>query len=61
MDCAMEQSLKKMAVHMYRVYSMPVVFASHPGGRSVWHAALRMGRVSHCICTHMWDRIVNRP
>ena len=26
----MEQSLKKMAVHMYRVYSMPVVFASQP-------------------------------
>ena len=30
MDCAMEQSLKKMAVHMYGVYSMPVAFAWHP-------------------------------
>ena len=29
MDCAMEQSLKKMAVHMYGVYSTPVAFASH--------------------------------
>ena len=30
MDCAMEQSLKKTAVHMYGVYSTPVAFASHP-------------------------------
>jgi len=30
MDCAMEQSLKKTAVHMYGVYSTPFVFASHP-------------------------------
>ena len=29
MDCAMEQSLKKTAVHMYGVYSMPVTFASY--------------------------------
>ena len=28
MDCAMEQSLKKTAVHMYGVYSTPVAFAS---------------------------------
>ena len=26
MDCAMEQSLKKMAVHMYGVYNTPVTF-----------------------------------
>ena len=30
MDCAMEQSLKKTAVHMHGVYSTPVAFASHP-------------------------------
>ena len=30
MDCAMEQSLKKTAVHMYGVYSTPVAFTSHP-------------------------------
>ena len=30
MDCAMKQSLKKMVVHMYGVYSTPVAFASHP-------------------------------
>ena len=30
MDCAMEQSLKKTAVHMYGVYSTLVAFASHP-------------------------------
>jgi len=30
MDCAMEQSLKKTAVHMYGVYNTPVAFASHP-------------------------------
>ena len=30
MDCAMEQSLKKTAVHMYGLYSTPVEFASHP-------------------------------
>ena len=30
MDCAMEQSLKKMVEHMYGVYSTPVAFASHP-------------------------------
>ena len=30
MECAMEQSLKKTAVHMYGVYSTPVAFASHP-------------------------------
>ena len=29
MDCAMEQSLKKTAVHMYGVYSTPAAFASH--------------------------------
>ena len=34
MDCVMEQSLKKTAVHMYEVYSTPVAFASHPS-RSV--------------------------
>ena len=30
MDCAMEQSLKKTAAHMYGVYSTLVAFASHP-------------------------------
>ena len=30
MDCTMEQSLKKTAVHLYGVYSTPVTFASHP-------------------------------
>ena len=30
MDCAMEQSLKKTAVHMYGVYSTPAALASHP-------------------------------
>ena len=30
MDCAMEQSLKKTAGHMYGVYNMPVAFVSHP-------------------------------
>ena len=30
MDCAMEQRLKKTAVHMYGVYNTPVAFASHP-------------------------------
>ena len=30
MDCAMEQSLKKTAVHMYGVYSTPIAFAWHP-------------------------------
>ena len=30
MDCAMEQSLKKTAAHMYGVYNMPIAFASHP-------------------------------
>ena len=30
MDCAMEQSLKKMMVHMYGVYSTAVTFTSHP-------------------------------
>ena len=30
MDCAMEQSLKKTAVHMYGVYNTSVAFASHP-------------------------------
>ena len=30
----MEQSLKKMAVHMYGVHNTPVTFAWHPG-RSV--------------------------
>ena len=30
MDCAMEQSLKKTAVHMYGVYNTPVTFAWHP-------------------------------
>ena len=30
MDCTMEQNLKKMAVHMYGVYSTPVTFMSHP-------------------------------
>ena len=30
MDCAMQQSLKKTAVHMYGVYNMLVTFASHP-------------------------------
>ena len=30
MDCAMEQSLKKTAVHMYGVYITSVAFASHP-------------------------------
>ena len=32
MDCAMEQSLKKTAVHMYGVYSTPV--APQTAGRS---------------------------
>ena len=41
MDCSMEQSLKKMEVHMYGVYITPVAFASTPGGRSVWDAAVR--------------------
>ena len=40
MDCAMEQSLKKMAVHMYGLYSTPVAFALHPT-RSVGLAHLR--------------------
>ena len=30
MDCAMEKSLNKTAVHMYGVYSTPVMFVSHP-------------------------------
>ena len=30
MDCAMDRSLKKMAVHMYGVYNTPIAFASHP-------------------------------
>ena len=34
MDCAMEQSLKKMAVHMYRVYSTPIAFAPQTVCRS---------------------------
>ena len=56
MDCAMEQSLKKTTVHMYRVYITPIAFASTQDGRSVWNVALRMERVSYCVCTHMWDR-----
>ena len=55
MDCPMEQSLRKMEVHMYGVYITPVAFASTPDSRSVWDAALRMEHVSYCVCAHMWD------
>ena len=56
MDCAMEQSLKKTAVHMYGLYNTPLAFALHPRRLSVWHAALRMEHPSYCVGTHMWDR-----
>ena len=59
MDCAraMEQSLKKTAVHIYRVQytARPSRSRRTPDGRSVWHAALRMECASYCIRKHMWD------
>ena len=61
MDCAMEQSLKKTAVHIYGVQytAHPSHSRRTPDGRSFWHAALRMERASYCVCTHMWTAIEN--
>ena len=51
MDCAMEQSLKKMVVHMYEVYSTPVTFASHPR-RSVGLARRSPNGTCIILCLH---------
>ena len=58
MDCAMEQSLKKMAVHMYGVYITLVVFAWHPR-RSVGLArcSLNGTRVILCLHTHVGPQL----
>ena len=54
MDGAMEQSLKKTAVHMYGVYNTPIAFASHPR-RSVGLARRSSNgtRVILCLHTHV--------
>ena len=58
MDCTMEKSLKKMAVHMYRVYSTPIAFASHPR-RSVGLARYSPNgtRVILCLHTHVGPQL----
>ena len=58
MDCAMEQSLKKMVVHMYGVYSTPVAFVSHPR-RSVGLARRSPNgmRVILCLHTHVGPQL----
>jgi len=50
----MEQSLKKTAVHMYKVYSTPVTFASHPT-RSVGLA--RRSLNGTCVILHLHTHV----
>ena len=54
MDYAMEQSLKKTAIHMYEVYNTPVAFASHPR----WSVGLaRCSLNGTCVILHLHTHV----